>query len=43
MTAIMVDDVTKVYGEGHAAVSALTEASFTLHENEVLALLGPSG
>jgi len=43
MTALVVDDVTKVYGEGHTAVTALTEASFTLHENEFLALLGPSG
>lgn len=43
MTAVVVDDVTKVYGEGHTAVTALTEASFTLHENEFLALLGPSG
>jgi putative ABC transport system ATP-binding protein len=43
MTAITVDDVTKIYGEGHTAVRALFDASLELHDNEFLALLGPSG
>jgi len=43
MTALSVDDVTKVYGEGHTAVRALSNATFSLSDNEFLALLGPSG
>ena len=43
MTALIVDDVTKVYGEGHTAVRALCNASLELADNEFLALLGPSG
>ena len=43
MTALIVDDVTKVYGAGHTAVRALCNASLELRDNEFLALLGPSG
>jgi len=43
MNAMTVDDVTKVYGEGHTEVRALCDASLQLYENEFLALLGPSG
>ena len=43
MTAMFVDDVTKVYGEGHTAVRALCNASISLSDNEFLALVGPSG
>ena len=43
MTALIVDDVTKVYGTGHTEVRALCNASAQLHDNEFLALLGPSG
>lgn len=43
MTALIVDDVTKVYGEGHTEVRALCNASLELGDNEFLALLGPSG
>ena len=43
MTAMFVDDVTKVYGEGHTAVRALCNASISLRDNEFLALVGPSG
>lgn len=43
MTALIVDDVTKVYGEGHTEVRALRNASLELRDNEFLALLGPSG
>lgn len=43
MTALIVDDVTKVYGEGHTEVRALCNASLQLRDNEFLALLGPSG
>ena len=43
MNAMTVNDVTKVYGEGHTEVRALCNASLQLYENEFLALLGPSG
>lgn len=43
MTAMFVDDVTKVYGEGHTAVRALCNATISLRDNEFLALVGPSG
>ena len=34
-----VNDVTKVYGEGHTQVKALCDASLELYDNEFLALL----
>lgn len=40
---MLVNDVTKVYGEGHTAVRALCHASISLRDNEFLALVGPSG
>lgn len=43
MSAVIVDDVTKIYGQGHTAVRALCNASLELRDNEFLALLGPSG
>jgi len=43
MSAVIIQDVTKVYGEGHTAVKALCNASLNLDDNEFLALLGPSG
>jgi len=43
MTALIVNDVTKVYGAGHTEVRALCHASLELRDNEFLALLGPSG
>jgi len=43
VTTVAVDGVTKVYGEGHTAVTALSDASLVVRDNEFLALLGPSG
>lgn len=43
MTTVAVDGVTKVFGEGHTAVTALSDASLVVRDNEFLALLGPSG
>ncbi len=44
MTEILtVDGVTKVYGSGHTAVTALEHASLSLEQGEFVALLGPSG
>lgn len=40
---MFVDDVTKVYGEGHTEVRALCHASISLQDKEFLALVGPSG
>ncbi|MCC7078111.1 MAG: ABC transporter ATP-binding protein [Acidimicrobiia bacterium] len=40
---VVTRDVSKVYGSGHAATTALREASIHLHEGEFMALLGPSG
>jgi putative ABC transport system ATP-binding protein len=41
--ALEVSGLTKVYGEGHTAVTAVSNADLTLDDNEFLALLGPSG
>ena len=35
--------VTKTYGEGHTAVTAVHEASMAVQQGEFVALLGPSG
>jgi putative ABC transport system ATP-binding protein len=40
---LIVEGLTKVYGEGHTAVTAVERASFELGDNEFIALLGPSG
>lgn len=40
---LVVDDLTKIYGEGRTAVTAVEKANFELGENEFIALLGPSG
>jgi putative ABC transport system ATP-binding protein len=41
--ALQVSDLTKVYGTGHTAVNAVTDASLELSTNEFIALVGPSG
>jgi len=41
--AVTVDSVSKVYGAGHTAVTALDEVTFSLASGELLALVGPSG
>lgn len=40
---LRVDGVSKVYGEGHTAVTAVSAASMAVDEGEFVALLGPSG
>jgi putative ABC transport system ATP-binding protein len=40
---LIVEGLTKVYGEGHTAVTAVERASYELGDNEFIALLGPSG
>lgn len=36
-------EVGRVYGEGEARVQALSNATFDVHEGELVALIGPSG
>jgi len=40
---IKVRDLTKVYGEGHAATHALRGLSATVNNGEFIAIMGPSG
>lgn len=40
---LVVTEVTKTYGEGHTAVTAVHEASMDVQQGEFVALLGPSG
>ena len=40
---LRVQDVTKTYGEGHTAVTAVAHASLSVREGEFVSLLGPSG
>ncbi len=43
MSLIKVQDVSKIYNGGEAAVTALANVSFTVNEGEFIALMGPSG
>lgn len=40
---LRVTDVTKMYGEGHTAVTAVAHATMAVDKGEFVALLGPSG
>ena len=40
---LRVTGVSKVYGEGHTAVTAVSDATMAVDEGEFVALLGPSG
>jgi putative ABC transport system ATP-binding protein len=40
---LRVEDVTKTYGEGHTAVTAVEQASLSVKQGEFVSLLGPSG
>ena len=40
---LQVHDVSKVYGSGHTAVTALDKATMAVEKGEFVALLGPSG
>ncbi|MFH1028676.1 MAG: ABC transporter ATP-binding protein [Pseudomonadota bacterium] len=43
MYAIEVDNLTKIYGKGETAVTALRDADFKVRPGELVAILGPSG
>jgi putative ABC transport system ATP-binding protein len=43
MDAVHISNLTKVYGTGHTAVTALTNASLTVRKGELTAIIGPSG
>ncbi len=40
---LRVENVSKVYGSGHTAVTALDDATMSVDQGEFVALLGPSG
>lgn len=40
---LRVNEITKSYGSGHTAVTALDHVSFSLEKGRLLAILGPSG
>ena len=43
MYAIEVDKLTKIYGKGDTAVTAIADATFQVKPGELVAILGPSG
>jgi putative ABC transport system ATP-binding protein len=43
MNVVHIDSLTKIYGSGHTAVTALRDATLTVSRGELVALLGPSG
>lgn len=43
LTTLVLDDVTKVYGSGETAVTALKDVSFEANAGEVVVVMGPSG
>ena len=40
---VHIENLTKVYGSGHTAVTALCEANLTAERGELVAIIGPSG
>lgn len=43
MTVLEVKELTKVYGKGENAVTALNHVSFQVEKGEFVAVIGPSG
>lgn len=43
MYAIEVERLTKIYGKGETAVTAISDATFRVRPGELVAILGPSG
>lgn len=43
MEILRVDNLSKVYGKGNTAVTALNDVSFSVNKGEFVAVIGPSG
>ena len=43
MYAVQIENLTKIYGEGHTEVLALADASLVVSPGELVAVIGPSG
>lgn len=43
MYAIEIEKLTKIYGKGETAVTAIADATFQIRPGELVAILGPSG
>jgi putative ABC transport system ATP-binding protein len=43
MEVVHIENLTKVYGTGHTAVTALRDANLSVQRGELAAILGPSG
>ncbi len=43
MYAIEIERLTKIYGKGETAVTAISDATFQVRPGELVAILGPSG
>ncbi|MBC8018820.1 MAG: ATP-binding cassette domain-containing protein, partial [Verrucomicrobia bacterium] len=43
MHAISVENLTKIYGKGDTAVTAIADATLQVKPGELVAILGPSG
>ena len=43
MSILELNDVTKIYGEGHKKVEALKLTNFVANKGELIAIIGPSG
>jgi putative ABC transport system ATP-binding protein len=43
MEILRVENLTKIYGKGETAVTALDHVSFTVEKGEFIAIIGPSG
>ena len=43
MNVVHIEHLTKVYGSGHTAVTALRDATLTVNRGELAAIVGPSG
>ena len=43
MYAVEIEKLTKVYGKGETAVTAIADATFQIEPGELVAILGPSG